>query len=257
MLSTLSHFLAITLRQWVRGIRFYIGVATGLFTVEVWWWVTRAYSGSSLYGIRAEEAYAWIAMVFLVAALSIGPLYRVFPRLPEKRLLFESRRLFGVGAAWFASLHVLIAYGSLFSFSNPFTLPGVYQRSFSLGTFAWLVLLALAFTSFNGAMRRLGPWWFRLHRLVYLAVVATLLHAFMIGTHASTTAYVIGSAVVSLTLLLLHSFAIAKQGRQASNLQLASVVVMTAALLIIMSFGYDHRKQHKTSQSRGTSAQIY
>lgn len=249
MPSTLNRHIVITLRRWVQGIRFYIGIAIGLLTVEIWWWVARTYSGSSLYGIRAEESYAWLATGFLVAAISIGPVYHVFPRLPGKILVYESRRMLGIGAAWFASLHVLVAYGSLFKYANPLSLPGAYQSSFLIGMLAWLILLAMAFTSFNAAMRRMGLWWFRLHRLVYVAAATILLHALMIGTHASTAVYVIGLSLVALTLLLLHSFAIAKQGRPATRLQLASLTIMTAALVTMFSYEYDHRARYQVSRT--------
>ena len=260
MFSSQYHHFNSVLRHWVRGIRFYLGLAILYITITVWLWVERAYTGSSLYGIRAEEAYAWLATVFLIAALGIGPVYHVFRNLAGKRIAFESRRLLGIGAAWFASLHVLIAYGSLFRFSNPLSLPGTYQRSFLLGSLVWLILLVMAFTSCNAAMRKLGVWWFRIHRLVYLAAVVIILHAFKIGTHASSVGYVTGFATVSLVLLLLHSAAIAKQGKQASGSQLAAIMLMTIALVVILSYGYDHRAQRsvpQTGRNGSTHAQIY
>ena len=42
---------------------------------------------------------------------------------------------------------------------------------------AWLLLLPLAATSFNGAIRKMGgKRWKRLHKLVYVAAVAGIIH---------------------------------------------------------------------------------
>ncbi len=250
-----------TFRHWLHGIRFYIAVAIGFISLEVWWWASVNFAGSNLFGIRLAEAYAWFAVGFLTVALSIGPSYKVFRKLPAKRLAFESRRLLGIGAAWFSSLHIAVAYVSLFRLTNPFILPGTYQRSFLLGGVAWLILLAMAFTSFNAAMRRMGTWWFRLHRLVYLAAALSLLHAFTIGTHAARPAALITLGVLSGGLLVLHSLAIIKQGKPVTKWQLAAVGVVAAGLVIVFNYGYNQRNQYQaiTTTNPGATyrAQIY
>ncbi len=250
----------LTLTHWLHGIRFYIALSIVLVSLNVWWWAVTSFGGSSLFSIRLEETYAWLAVGCLALALSIGPLFGVFKRLPGRAVVYDSRRLLGIGAAWFSSLHIAVAYLSLFKLANPFSLPGDYRRSFLIGGLAWVILLAMAFTSFNAAMRNLGPWWFRLHRLVYVAVGLAVLHAFTIGTHASRVQVVVSLAVISIFILGLHFYAIVKQGKPATKWQLAAISTMAALLMIIFSYGYDHHHQYQVgpdSPQGGNSAKAY
>ena len=170
-----------TLNHWLHGTRFYVAIAIGLITLNTYWWASVSFSSPKLVTIRLEESYAWFGLASLLIALSLGPLYRLF-ELPGRKPVMESRRMFGIGAAWFSSLHVLIAYIGLFHLANPIVLPAEYQNSFLFGAIAWLILLAMAFTSFNAALRTMGVWWFRLHRFVYVALAATIAHAVTIGS---------------------------------------------------------------------------
>lgn len=102
------------LRHWLAGIRLYIAVATVVIAAEVWWWATVAYGGGTVTVIRAEEAYAWLALVALIVAVLIGPALKVFPGLPGKAMLRDARRMIGIAAAVFASLHAAISYIRLF-----------------------------------------------------------------------------------------------------------------------------------------------
>ncbi len=231
MLDTLQK----TFHYYVRGVRFYIAAATILISLEVWWWVSTAYSGSSLYSIRLTEIYAWLATIYLFTAISIGPVCKIFKKLPNKKVLYDARRLLGVSAAWYASLHVIIAYSGLFKFANPLSLPSSYQQSFALGSVALLVLLAMAFTSFDKAFNGLGIWWFRLHRLVYLAVMTGLLHIFLSGAHASNVVVVSVLAIMSSLLVGMHAFIGFKRGK---GTRLRYVSVGTAAILLSLIFLY-------------------
>jgi sulfoxide reductase heme-binding subunit YedZ len=192
-----------TLEHWRSGIRLYIAIAAGVVTLEVWWWASVAYGGSPLFAIRLEEVFAWLALGLLVFTMLIGPAYKIWPQLPGKMIMRDARRLTGVAAAWFAALHASINYIALFKWANPLNLPTKYQQAFLLGVTALLILLALAFTSFDRAFRGLGIWWFRLHRLVYFALVLSILHMYLIGTqgrHALTLG-IIGASIVCLCVM--------------------------------------------------------
>ncbi len=167
-----------TFKHWLTGVRFYIAGATLLVTGLVVWWTETAYGGSSLTTIRCQETFAWLALSLMVLAISIGPTAKLFPKLPGKSILFEARRLIGVSAAWFATLHVGIAYFVQFSTANPFSLPAEYRNAFGLGVVALAILLAMAFTSFDKAFNGMGIWWFRLHRFIYVAIMLVLFHIF-------------------------------------------------------------------------------
>lgn len=111
----------------------------------------------------------------LVISLAITPLRQLWSRLSW---LIKFRRLFGLFAFFYASIH-LIAYVGLYAGFDPHTiLDDVAKRRFiTVGVAAWLLLVPLAITSTTGWIRRLGgKRWNQIHKLVYIAVCLGLLH---------------------------------------------------------------------------------
>jgi DMSO/TMAO reductase YedYZ heme-binding membrane subunit len=226
-----------TFRFWLGGIRLYIALTTLLISLAAWGWAIAAYSGSSLFAIRLTEIYAWLSTTYLATAVSIGPAYKLFKKLPGRQVAFEARRLLGVSAAYYAVLHVAIAYRALFELANPLSLPQSYQRSFLVGSVALVVLLAMAFTSFDKAFKGMGIWWFRLHRLVYVAVLAVLLHLFMSGTHAANKALFVGLAVLSFGVVGMHAY-IGFKNRTPTKTRLLTLGSFTTVLVLILIYGF-------------------
>jgi sulfoxide reductase heme-binding subunit YedZ len=113
---------------------------------------------------------------FLVLVLCVTPL-RVTLGWPA---LARLRRMVGLFVFFYACMH-LLAYAL---FDMEFDLAGiaadVVKRPFILvGFLAWLLLSALAATSFNRAIRALGAKrWQRLHRAVYVVAGLAVLHFF-------------------------------------------------------------------------------
>ena len=110
----------------------------------------------------------------LVLVLLITPL-RVTAGWP---VLARYRRMAGLFVFFYASLHWL-AYAWLdMGFIWPDILTDVPRRPFILvGTLAWLLLLALALTSFQRAVRLMGgARWQALHRSVYAVAALAVLH---------------------------------------------------------------------------------
>ena len=110
----------------------------------------------------------------LCLTLAITPL-RVQLGWPE---LLRFRRLLGLLTFSYALLH-LLAYAWLDMGLVPEDIVrDIPKRPFVLvGTLALLLLLPLAATSWNGAIRRLGAArWQALHRLVYAVAVLAVLH---------------------------------------------------------------------------------
>src|SRR5271156_2538383 len=115
------------------------------------------------------------ALRLLVISLAITPLRQLSPRLS---FLIKFRRLFGLFAFFYASIH-LIAYIGLYAYFDPNTIvQDIEKRRFiTAGVTAWLLLVPLALTSTTGSIRRLGgKRWNQLHKLVYLSVCLGLLH---------------------------------------------------------------------------------
>lgn len=116
------------------------------------------------------------ALRALVLVLAITPL-RQGLGWPQ---LARFRRMAGLFVFFYASLHWLSYVWFDMGFVWADVLADVPRRPFILvGTLAWLLLLALAATSFNRAVRTLGAArWRALHRAVYAVAVLAVLHFF-------------------------------------------------------------------------------
>ena len=116
----------------------------------------------------------------LCLVLAITPL-RVMLQAPG---LLRLRRTVGVATFVYACVH-LLCYAW---FDQGFDLTDIWRdilkRPFIwLGFSAWVLMLPLAATSFNTAIRWLGgKRWQALHRLVYVAALLSVLHFFWMRT---------------------------------------------------------------------------
>jgi sulfoxide reductase heme-binding subunit YedZ len=143
---------------------------------------------------RTGDWTLWI----LLASLAITPVRRLSPKLGW---LVRFRRLIGLYAFFYATLH-LATYIFLFSgYDLPGALAGVKaghpgvivdqwkavwptmrddvlkRRFIQVGLLAWLILLVLAVTSPKFMLMALGGKnWQRIHRLVYVAAIAGVVH---------------------------------------------------------------------------------
>lgn len=111
----------------------------------------------------------------LTISLAITPVRRLSPRLSW---LIQFRRLLGLFAFFYASLHLLTYIALYAGFDvNAMAADIVKRRFITVGFAAWLLLLPLAATSTSWAIRKLGgKRWNRLHKLVYLAAVCGVIH---------------------------------------------------------------------------------
>ncbi len=113
------------------------------------------------------------ALTLLLCVLAITPLRRSSGVL----WLIQYRRLLGLFAFFYGCLHLLTYLWLDQNFRLTAMAHDVAKRPFiTLGTLAWLLLLPLALTSTQKAMRLLGKRWLRLHRLVYAAAAAGAIH---------------------------------------------------------------------------------
>jgi sulfoxide reductase heme-binding subunit YedZ len=113
------------------------------------------------------------ALTLLVMTLAVTPLRR----LTGWNALIKLRRMLGLFAFFYASLHLLIWIVLDKFFDVPFMLEDIVLRPFiTIGMLTWVVLLPLAITSTTAMIRRLGRRWLLLHRLSYLAAVTGVIH---------------------------------------------------------------------------------
>src|SRR5271165_4713681 len=124
---------------------------------------------------RIEFSTGNTTLNLLAITLAITPLRKLFPRLSW---LIKFRRLLGLFAFFYGSLH-LMAYVGLYAYFDPNTmLHDIAKRRFiTVGVLAWLLLVPLAITSTTGWIRRLGgKRWNLLHKLVYVSIWLGIIH---------------------------------------------------------------------------------
>ena len=145
----------------------------GQFGLLVYEAVTNTLGPDPSSKIALSTGYA--ALLLLIVSLAITPLRRLSPRLSW---LIKFRRLLGLFAFFYASVH-MFAYVGLYAGFDPHAMvDDVLKRRFiAVGAIAWLLLVPLAITSTTGWIRRLGgKRWNQLHKLVYVSVCAGILH---------------------------------------------------------------------------------
>ena len=134
----------------------------------------------------------------LMLTLAVTPLRR----LTGWNELIRVRRLIGLTAFWYACLHLSTYLVFDQSLDVGEILADIRKHPWVLVGFAgFLCLVPLAITSTNGWIRRLGgKRWARLHRLVYAAAIAGVLHYWWLVKKDLT--YPILYGIVLLLLLL-------------------------------------------------------
>jgi len=113
------------------------------------------------------------------AALLVGLAITPLRRLTGVQWLVQYRRVIGLFAFFYATLHLLTYLVLDQSFNLGRMSHDILKRPFILlGTLTWLILLPLAVTSTQAAIRRLGKRWASLHRWVYVAAALGCWHFF-------------------------------------------------------------------------------
>jgi ferredoxin-NADP reductase/DMSO/TMAO reductase YedYZ heme-binding membrane subunit len=119
-----------------------------------------------------------LALIFLAASLLVTPLRKV----TGLSWLFHLRRRLGLLAFFHALAHfgIFFVFDRVLSLSD--TLSEMVKRPYLVvGSVGLAVMVPLAATSTNGMIKRLGPKrWRALHRLAYVAVVAGVVHFYML-----------------------------------------------------------------------------
>jgi sulfoxide reductase heme-binding subunit YedZ len=127
----------------------------------------------------ANEGLALAGIFGLGCALALGPLHRLCGGLPR---VVRWRRALGVTAVIFAAAHVLV---SLIPMWKEYGGRAYYAKHWDftvLGIAAMGLLLAIARSSGERALRRMGAArWRRLQMLSFLALVLVLAHFLVLG----------------------------------------------------------------------------
>ena len=138
-------------------------------------------------------------LYFLLITLAITPVRRLHRRLAW---LIRFRRMLGLFAFFYGTLH-LSTYIWLFSdFDVSAMLQDITKRPFiTLGMLGWTCLFLLAATSTAWSIRKLGGRrWTHLHRLIYVAAIAGVIHYWWIVKPGVLTPWRV-TAILAVLLL--------------------------------------------------------
>ncbi|HWA80214.1 MAG TPA: ferric reductase-like transmembrane domain-containing protein [Acetobacteraceae bacterium] len=166
----------------------------------------------------------------LVLTLAVTPLATLFA-LPR---LTHVRRMLGVATAAYAAAHL-----GVYAFQQNFAWGFVFVQMVShpvltIGLASLLGLVALAITSTDNWIRRLGRGWKRLHLLVHPAIVLALLHSFM----EAPTDVTLSATCAGFYLWLLGWRFLPKSARRQPTLLFTLALCATAATALIEAGWY-------------------
>ena len=147
------------------------------------WWLYEIFTGQ--YGADPAKTYnhatGELALYYLLGSLFLGTLVGFQLRFPAwLRFLLLGRRFLGVVTFLYLAAHVFL-YLAMEGFELQAFTQLVTKLYLILGLAAWLILLAMAVTSNDFSLRRLGfRRWKLLHRFVHLAAALVTVHVLLI-----------------------------------------------------------------------------
>ena len=137
------------------------------------------------------------AFNILLITLSVSPLAQNF----KLGYLLQTRRLLGLYAFIYAVCHLLNFLAFEVQFDGALFLSEVIERPYiTVGMGAFLLLAALAITSFSKFKRKMGKSWQKLHNLSYLIAILVTVHFYWSVKSELTSP--LFYAVLTLVLLL-------------------------------------------------------
>jgi len=185
------------------------------------------YHGARPLNDMIHRAGFW-ALVFLGVTLAVTPLRRI-ARFGN---LIEVRRMLGVGTFCYIAAHLSLYFADQ-SFDPGKLLHEIAHRWYLIvGATAWLGLAALAATSTDGMVRRLGGLrWRRLHQVIYGIALLALIHYFQ-QTKADVTVPVFAAGLF-LWLIAYRVLAWWQETSDLSSLSLFGLSVTVAMMVFI------------------------
>ncbi|MFD3191709.1 protein-methionine-sulfoxide reductase heme-binding subunit MsrQ [Sedimentitalea sp. HM32M-2] len=162
------------LNMWLRRIPVWVVYIAGALPAPILFY-TGATGGLGVEPIKAlEHELGEIALQLLLLGLAITPARR---HLGLNLMRF--RRALGLLAFYYVTVH--LAVWLFLDVQNPAEIwADIVKRPYiTVGMAAFALMIPLALTSNNWSVRRLGPLWRRLHRLVYAIAVLGAVHFVM------------------------------------------------------------------------------
>ncbi len=167
-----------------RWIRYILLIGNLVIATAILFYLAHFHGYTLLLAIKLTQVYGLLSLAWLWYSLLPSPFYAAFPTFPYRALTIRARRATGVSAFLFASLHSAISFFIQLGGFHGLAFLGLrYLWAIGLGALALLILTLMALTSFDKTMKLLGKYWKRLHRFVYIAGWAILIHTLMLGSH--------------------------------------------------------------------------
>lgn len=164
--------MAAWLNRWLRRIPVWLVWLLGLIPLALLIADTLT-GGLGVEPVRdIEHRLGRTALYFLVASLAVTPLLRLM-----RVNLIRYRRALGLLCFTYAVLHLLAWVSMDMAFLWAQMSRDLLKRPYLFfGMAGFAILLALAVTSNNRAIRYMGMGWRRLHQLIYVAAPLVVLH---------------------------------------------------------------------------------
>ncbi|WP_425079318.1 protein-methionine-sulfoxide reductase heme-binding subunit MsrQ [Ruegeria denitrificans] len=145
-----------------------------------------------------EHRYGELALQLLIAGLAVTPLRR-----HVGLNLIKFRRAIGVLTFVYVALHLLVWLVLDVQLPSQIWADILKRPYITVGMTAFLLLLPLALTSNNWSVRRLGPRWRKLHRLVYAAALLGAMHYLLLAKGFQIKPLVYLATIIALLALRL------------------------------------------------------
>jgi methionine sulfoxide reductase heme-binding subunit len=145
----------------------------GLLSIPALLMIWRAFDPDIYFEDLLHPSGEWSARL-IILALMLTPLSMLLPKQGWVKWLIRRRRAFGVAAFFYASLHLLFYVLEMRTLED--MLAEIGALGIWTGWVAFLLMVPLALTSNDAAMRALRAGWKRLQRLAYPAALLTLVH---------------------------------------------------------------------------------
>lgn len=239
--------------------RFYILLSSLIVSVVVYVGLNNYFENNNLFFIRLEQFYGFISLLYLYVAVLVSPLASLLGKGNNMEFVLFCRRAIGVSAFYFAFLHSVVAlFGQLGGVDAVVSSPSTFYNAIVFGGFALTILLIMAITSFDKAVKLFGiTFWKWLHRLVYLAGIAILIHIWLIGTHVVygwvqllillPIIFLLGLEALRITKSLSRKLDLLKRKDYYVTIAICIWVVMISSLLGIVGLSSTYHFSHSTS----------
>ena len=151
---------------------------------------------------------------FLLITLAITPLRR----LTRQYWLIQYRRMVGLFAFFYACLHLIIWVVIDRELDVHEMLADIAKRPYiTVGMLGFVLLVPLALTSTRGWIRRLGKRWTTVHRLIYFAAIAGVVHYWWLVKADTTLPRMYALILAGLLLYRVVTWMAAKRTQSAGN----------------------------------------